>query len=111
MAKNNFNWAKEAEKARRRLEADERKRAREAARAEREERRNRVRSAVQGGAVAAGMAITGAQAYDEPTQNSTNTQGNYADSEATDRRNNQARGQRRNTTYKGQQRGGSGQQS
>ncbi|MEV7162985.1 hypothetical protein AB0N60_12890 [Streptomyces microflavus] len=81
---------------------------------EREARRskgggNRARSAVQGAGVALGMAFTGAQAYDEPTQNSTNTQGNYADSEASNRRNNQARGQRQQTTYKGRQRGGSGQ--
>ena len=57
------------------------------------------------------MAITGVQAYDEPTQNSTNTQANFVDSKATNKRNNQARGQRQQTTYKGRQRGGSGQQS
>lgn len=85
----------------------EQQRQREARQAQRS---NRTRNAIQGGALAAGIAFTGAQAYGEPTQNSTNTQGNYVDSRAQNQRNNQARGQRGQTGYKGRQRGGSSRQ-
>lgn len=90
------------------VEYERRKAARRAREAQ--SRDGRLRSAAQGAGLAAGMIVTGAQAYQEPAQNSTNTQGNYVDSQAENRRANQARGQRRDTTYKGRQRGGSGRQ-
>lgn len=79
-----------------------------AADAERRKRGNPVRDGIAAAGVVANIALTGGQAYDEPAQNSQNTQGNYADSKANDQGANQARGHRRETTYKGRQQGGSG---
>lgn len=56
-----------------------------------------------------GTALTGGQAYAEPTQNSTNTYGNYSDSRGHQRGANKARSSRRETNYKGRQGGGSNQ--
>lgn len=65
-------------------------------------------SQVTGAVLAAGMgALTLGQAYNEPTQTSVNTFGNYADAKAENTGANRARGQRRETTYKGRQSGGS----